>query len=105
MTFNKVSDDKYFTVLDPDTEKDIREIFSRINLGTEGNFESTTNEALFNSIISRRIAAEFFKEVNELPKHGFATIDCSVGGKTLTTSVGVINYNESYMKVSGVYYK
>ena len=100
MIYKKISNTQFLLTENDELVNKANSIVSEISNGDIDAFESSLNEILFDSILSRLVVSDFFKQGNKIPNElNFITIKTSVNGRALIFSVGEVHAEETVKKL------
>lgn len=109
ITFNKVSESNYTTVLPQDHVAYIEKIVEELSLNEVNKWEPFITDHFIDNVVVRYVASHFFKQhEEELSKtHRFLLLDITFNKRIITGSLGLFQVeNEEPVKyVAGIMYK
>ena len=106
MTYEKITDFNYICNLEEEVENEVVDMLNKLCGNEVEKYDSSINMELFNSMLARRVASDFFNNKIPLPAIGFCLVDVTSlrFRHTITISLGVLAGNINHRLV-GVLYK
>ena len=101
MEYKKINDAKYLLVSNDILVDIATNIMSDISGGNLDLFESSLNDMLFDSILSRLVTSDFFANGYKIPNDmNFINIETSVNERKITFSVGEVHSDNITKKLT-----
>lgn len=80
-------------------------LMNGLSHGMLDEYGQPANENLYHAMLARVVSSHFYKTINEIPIHGFVSIDVVQGNVVTTISLGNIpNEDGTVIKLDGVLY-
>lgn len=106
-SFKKIDSGRYEYIVSKELEDKIDRIVNEISLGEADKFFNIHNMQLYDSIMSRYVAALFFQEGNTIENHfGFLNIKVKLHEREFKVTLGDIYLDKNHKyRVNGVLYE
>lgn len=105
MEYKKLRTTKYLLTENDELVERANKILSDISNNDTSMYDESLNDILFDSILSRLVATDFFVKGNKIPNDlNFITIETSVNNRSLKFSIGVVHSDNVSKKLNGVIY-
>lgn len=106
MEFKKIREGRYSLTLDKEVDDEIYNIINTLSLNEMSKYEDALNNRIYDTLISRRVASEFFKQGLVLPSIRFCIVEVTTNyfDKYMEVSVGSIPVEDHDVRVSGPLY-
>lgn len=106
MEFIRLREGRYSLTLDSEVDDHIYNTINALSLNELEKYEEILNNRIYDTLVSRRVASEFFKQGLVLPSINFCIIEvkCKYFDKYLEVSVGKLPIENEEVRVSGPLY-
>jgi len=101
MGFKKINDTEYFSEEPTSLINEAKEVLASVS-GDVNKYPEVLNNTLFNTILSRIVTREFFKEIVLEEKQHYVTIKVQVNNSLHITTVGKMMMEEKEYILNGV---
>lgn len=104
MEIRKLSNDMYTAKVEEKEIEEIKDMLNTLSNGKLDQYDISNNATIFNLMLSRKVAAEFFDRGLDITNDGFVIVDTNIGNEVIKISLGQIELDK-ITRVNGVLYK
>ena len=106
MEFVKIREGRYSLTLDSEVDDQIYNTINTLSLNEMDKYEYVLNNRIYDTLVSRRVASEFFNQGLVLPSIRFCIVEvrCKYFDRYIEVSVGNIPIGDEEVRVSGPLY-
>ena len=106
LEFKKVNQYNYITDIPGQVSDMINKMLDDLSIGNINVYEDNLNKNLFDLMLCRYVSTVFFNTVKEVNDIGFTIVDCNLGNRVISVSLGKAVFGPNGVKhLSGVQYK
>lgn len=106
LEFKKVNQYNYITDIPGSVSDMINNMLDKLSLGNINVYEDNLNKTLFDNMLCRYVSTVFFNQMTDTNDVGFIIIDCNLGNRVISVSLGKADFGPNGIKhLSGVQYK
>ena len=106
LEFKKVNQYNYITDIPGQVSDMINKMLDVLSIGNINVYEDNLNKNLFDLMLCRYVSTVFFNTVKEVNDIGFTIVDCNLGNRVISVSLGKADFGPNGVKhLSGVQYK
>ena len=106
LEFKKVNQYNYITDIPGQVSDMINKMLDDLSVGNINVYEDNLNKNLFDLMLCRYVSTVFFNTVKDVNDIGFTIVDCNLGNRVISVSLGKADFGPNGVKhLSGVQYK